>query len=581
MNRLSNEKSPYLLLHRDNPVDWYPWGEEALRAAREQGRPVLLSIGYSACHWCHVIARESFEDAEIAALLNADFISVKVDREERPDLDAVYMDAVELSTGSGGWPMTLLLVPDGRPFFAATYLPKDALAAVLRQAAALWREDRAALLDDAERLTRRMRALAERSVPPAEPSCALTRRAVDAYAAAYDARFGGFGCAPKFPSGHGLLFLLAHYERTGDRQALRMAEGTLSAMARGGIFDHIGGGFCRYSVDGRWHIPHFEKMLYDNALLLWAYAEAWRITGRPMYRDVANRTADYALREMAGPDGEFYCAQDADSQGREGAYYAFSRAELLTLLGPEDGARFCDAYGIRDPGDFEGLSIPNLIGRQDWPEDAALRARVEQYRRERMPLGRDDKVLTAWNALMITALCEAARALKRPDCLEAAVRCEQFLHSRLTDVHGAPMLRWRDGEARGDGVLSDHAALLLALLSLHASTGDKEYLARAERLAHAMQDHFGGDDGFFLYSDRAERLVTRPRETFDAALPSGNSLAALALWRLSVQTEDPRWRDAARTQLRFIAGAARQSPTGCGFGLYAVTQMLTDTSSRS
>lgn len=681
MNRLRAEKSPYLRMHAENPVDWYPWGEEAFAAARAQDRPVFLSIGYSACHWCHVIAHESFEDAEVAALLNADFISVKVDREERPDVDAVYMDAVQLATGSGGWPMTLLLTPGGAPFFAATYLPRESrdgmvgMVELLAEAAALWRSDRAAVQRAADEFTQHMRRLAEAPVALCEPDEALLRRAVADFASAYDRKWGGFGRAPKFPSAHNLLFLLsraghadgaaacnragcpngaegfnragrvdgaealelaecadctvalnqagcpdctaAHNQagysdgeaelnqsgcpdcmealnhagrpdcgvaalnyagRPGGAEALALAEGALRAMARGGMFDHIGGGFCRYSVDRMWLIPHFEKMLYDNALLLWAYARAWRITGKALYRDVAERTAAYVLRELTGPEGEFFCAQDADSEGREGAYYAFTPDELRALLGDAEGERFCRWYGITEAGNFEGASVPNRIGGGDALPDGplcALRERVLAYRRERLPLNRDDKVLTGWNALMIAALCEASRALDRQDWLHAARRAEAFLHRYLTRPDGGLWLRYREGEARGDGVLADYAAYALALTELHESTGEQAYLRRAEALASAMEEHFSdAAGGYFLYSDRAEPLLTRPREAWDAALPCGNSLSALALLRLSDQTGDARWRDAAKRQLRFIAGAAQAQPTGLGFGLLAMDQAL-------
>lgn len=668
MNRLKAEKSPYLRMHAENPVDWYPWGAEAFAAARAQDRPVFLSIGYSACHWCHVIAHESFEDAEVAALLNADFISVKVDREERPDLDAVYMDAVQLATGSGGWPMTLLLTPEGAPFFAATYLPRESrdgmvgMVELLAEAAALWRSDRAAVLRAAAEFTHHMRQLAEAPVALCEPDEALLRRAVADFASAYDRQWGGFGRAPKFPSAHNLLFLLSRaghsdgaearnqagcpdgaealnragclngaerrnpagrmdgtesqnqaecpdctksqnqagcpdcevaLNRAGrsngaealnqaecpdGAEALALAEGTLRAMARGGMFDHVGGGFCRYSVDRMWLIPHFEKMLYDNALLLWAYAWAWKRTGDALYRDVAERTAGYVLRELTGPEDAFYCAQDADSEGREGAYYAFTPDELRALLGEVDGQRFCRWYGVTEDGNFEGASVPNRIGGGDALPDGpicALRERVLAWRRERLPLNRDDKVLTGWNALTIAALCEAYRALDRQDWLQAARRAEAFLHRYLTRPDGGLWLRYREGEARGDGVLTDYAAYALALTELYESTGERAYLRRAEVLASAMEEHFSdAAGGYFLYSDRAEPLLTRPREAWDAALPCGNSFAALALLRLADQTGDARWRDAAERQLRFIAGAAQEQPTALGFGLLAIDQAL-------
>ncbi len=579
MNRLSAEKSPYFLMHSQNPVDWFPWSEEAFSRARREDKPVFLSIGYSSCHWCHVIAHESFEDEEIAARVNADYVAVKVDKEERPDVDAVYMDAVELATGSGGWPMTILTTPDGAPFFAATYLPRDSLDSLLRSASALWKDERAEVTRAADRLVESMRDMAERGAPPRAPDEALLTRAVSQYMQAFDETWGGFGRAPKFPAAHNLLFLLAHYGRTGEREALMMAEKTLTAMARGGIFDHIGGGFCRYSVDRKWLVPHFEKMLYDNALLLWAYAEAYRLTKNALYKTVAERTADYVLRELTGADGEFFCSQDADSEGREGAYYLFSRGELLSLLGENAGARYCDAFDITQSGNFEGASIPNLIGNTDWEKAfsafGAERESVYAYRKDRLPLGRDDKVLTTWNALMIAALCEASHTLDRRDYLSAARRAEEFLSSRLYRGD-APLIRYRDGDARGDGVLSDYANLALARLALFEATGERAYLDGAERLANALRERFADRErgGFFLYSDKSERLVTRPKDVWDNAMPSGNSCAALVFCKLAEHTDNAAWRRAAKEQLAFVAGAAHEHPTGYGFALLAMTRAL-------
>lgn len=580
MNRLQDEKSPYLAMHAGNPVDWYPWCEEAFSAARDQDKPIFLSVGYSSCHWCHVIARESFEDREIASLLNECFISVKVDKEERPDVDAVYMDAVQLSAGSGGWPMTVLMTPDGEPFFAATYLPKESrngmlgLKDLLTSAAWLWKSDREAALETARDLTRRMRSMADAKPEAAVQSAAdLFRRALRAYEAAYDKRWGGFGSAPKFPSAHNLLFLLKLYERTGERDALAMAEGTLEHMFRGGIFDHLGGGFCRYSVDEKWLAPHFEKMLYDNAMLLWAYAEAWRVTKKPLYRAVAERTAGYVLKEMTGAEGGFFCSQDADSQGGEGAFYLFTPEEVCKALGQADGARFCRQYDVTDRGNFEGKSIPNLIGKTDDALAAFLPLcqKLYEYRRDRMPLGLDDKTLTSWNALMITALAAAAGALGEPRYLDAAKRAEAFICKNLTDGSGGLLLRYRDGEAKGAGVLADYACYAMALTELYRASGDRAYLDRAglcaDRMAERFRDPQSG--GYYLYSSESEALITRPKETWDAAMPSGNSCAAFALARLAAWTRDARRQEEAKEQLRFLLSEAAAYPTGYGFTLYA------------
>ena len=586
VNHLENEKSPYLRMHRYNPVDWYPWGEEALSLARGQDKPIFLSIGYSACHWCHVIARESFEDADIAARLNEDYVSVKVDKEERPDIDKVYMDAVELTTGAGGWPMTLLLTPDAEPFFAATYLPKESrdgamgLSELLGAASKLWKTDKAKALRSAHDITKAMRAVAAPPVEETPPTGDIARAGFEAFERAYDEQWGGFGRAPKFPSAHNLLFLLAYYERVGAARALTMATQTLDHMYCGGLFDHLGGGFCRYSVDRKWLVPHFEKMLYDNALLLWAYAEAFAATERPLYAEIASRTADFILRDMTSAQGAFFCALDADSEGREGAFYLFTPEEIKETLGEDDGEWFCRRYGVMPGGNFEGKSILNLIGNYDFnkpdPRLPAMRDRLLAYRKKRLPLARDDKALTSWNALTIAALCASARALGKPEHLTAAKRAEAFLSERMISDDGGLLLRYRDGESKGDGVLSDYAYLALAEIMLYDGAGERKYLTRAETVMNALLDRFsdGERGGYFLYSVRGERLITRPKETWDAAMPSGNSAAALALVRLAELSDDARYAEAADRQLSFLAGAVRAHPTGHGFALYALERRL-------
>lgn len=401
-NRLQFEQSPYLLQHRENPVDWRPWGSEAFQTAREEDKPVFLSIGYSTCHWCHVMAHESFEDETVAEAINRDFIPIKVDREERPDVDAVYMAACVAMTGSGGWPLTVLLTPEQKPFWAGTYLPRQALLSLLQQAARLWREDRGSLLTAGEALTDRLREA--EGAGTGFPDRALAGMAAGLYARSFDTRWGGFGHAPKFPTPHNLIFLLRYARRTGESQAGAMAEQTLESMYRGGLFDHVGGGFARYSTDEMWLVPHFEKMLYDNALLALAYTEAYQQTRRPLYGEIVRRTLDYVLRELRDFQGGFYCGQDADSEGEEGKYYVFTEGELRDLLGPEDAEAFCGWYGVTETGNFAGKNILNLIGREQVQREPVrirpLRERVYAYRLERTCLHRDDKVLAAWNGLM-------------------------------------------------------------------------------------------------------------------------------------------------------------------------------------
>ena len=421
-NRLQFEQSPYLLQHRENPVDWRPWGSEAFQTAREEDKPVFLSIGYSTCHWCHVMAHESFEDETVAEAINRDFIPIKVDREERPDVDAVYMAACVAMTGSGGWPLTVLLTPEQKPFWAGTYLPRQALLSLLQQAARLWREDRGSLLTAGEALTDRLREA--EGAGTGFPDRALAGMAVGLYARSFDTRWGGFGHAPKFPTPHNLIFLLRYARRTGESQAGAMAEQTLESMYRGGLFDHVGGGFARYSTDEMWLVPHFEKMLYDNALLALAYTEAYQQARRPLYGEIVRRTLDYVLRELRDFQGGFYCGQDADSEGEEGKYYVFTEGELRDLLGPEDAEAFCGWYGVTETGNFAGKNILNLIGREQVQREPVrirpLRERVYAYRLERTCLHRDDKVLAAWNGLMIAALARAGLALDEPRYRTAA-----------------------------------------------------------------------------------------------------------------------------------------------------------------
>lgn len=579
-NRLRQEQSPYLLQHGDNPVDWYPWCEEAFSRARQEDKPVFLSIGYSTCHWCHVMARESFADEEVAEALNRDFISIKVDREERPDVDAVYMAVCQAFTGSGGWPLTVLMTPEQKPFFAGTYLPKcgDArhlgLLELLERAAGLWRQDREGLLETGSRVEELLSR--EEVTQEAEPERDLLHQAYDQFRVRYDPVWGGFGDAPKFPTPHHLLFLLWYAQAEHAPEALTMVEHTLDAMARGGIQDQIAGGFSRYSTDRKWLIPHFEKMLYDNALLLLAYLQAYRVTSSAQDEDTARRTADYILSELRGEEAGFFCGQDADSEGEEGKYYAFTPEDVWTVLGEADGSAFCQRYGVTSAGNFEGKSIPNRIGQKEGPWQAGdpRLQRLARYRRARTRLHLDDKVLLSWNAWTILALARA-RILDRR-YLEAACGAHQLIRTRMTDEHNRLYLRYRAGEAAHKGQLEDYAVYTLALLELYRASFDAAYLEEAILRADQMVDLFEDRDrgGYFITPRDGEQLIARPKETYDGAIPSGNSAAAMALQALADLTGEVRWREAARRQLRFLAGAAAEHPIQSSFGLLAVAKAV-------
>ena len=577
-NRLSTERSPYLLQHAENPVDWRPWGPEVFEEAKRTDKPVLLSIGYSTCHWCHVMAHESFENETVAQAVNAAFLPVKVDREERPDVDAVYMAACLAMNGSGGWPLTVLLTPDQKPFWAGTYLPKDQLLHLLRKAARLWREDRAGVLVTGDTLTAHLQQ--EGQTRPGTPSRELVRQAVSQFAQSYDERWGGFGAAPKFPTPHNLIFLLRYAQLAKEEHAREMALHTLNNMYRGGLFDHVGGGFSRYSTDQHWLVPHFEKMLYDNALLALAYTEAFQHTRCPIYGKITRRTLDYVLRELSGPQGGFCCGQDADSDGVEGKYYALTPDELAQALGGVDGLRFCQWYGITPEGNFEGKSIPNLLGQSQFdqdPEDmAALREQMYAYRLSRTALHRDDKVLTAWNGLAMAALARAGLVLDEPRYLDAARQTAEFLAEKLTTSDGRLLARWRDGDAAHPGKLDDYAFLAYGLLELYSATFDASYLTRAVGLADCLLKLFfdGERGGFYPYASNGEQLLTRTKEAYDGAMPSGNSIAALVLFRLSRLTGEMRWREAADLQLSWLAGAAEGYPAGHSFAMLACLEEL-------
>ncbi len=568
MNRLAQESSPYLQQHRDNPVDWHPWGEEAFAKARAEDKPVLLSIGYAACHWCHVMAHESFEDAETAAVMNELFVNVKVDREERPDVDAIYMDAVQAMTGHGGWPMTVFLTPDAKPFFGGTYFPDrprggmPSFVQVCRAVEDAWRDRRGDLDEQAERLTRsigELSHLAAAAAGTAIPGPEVLARAKDMLARRFDPAWGGFGAAPKFPQTDQLEVLLRSYARNPDPDALAMVTTTLDAMAAGGIYDHLGGAFARYSVDGAWQVPHFEKMLYDEALLARSYLHAWQVTGEARYLQVLSETIDYVRRDLRHPDGGFYSSEDADSEGVEGKFYVWTLDELESLLG-DDAAAAIEWWGVSKAGNFEGANILHRPVRESLERPEAVeRARQVLFdaREKRVRPGLDDKVLTEWNALFLASLAEAAAATGRADWMSDAMMNGEFLLASLRRPDGRWLRSWQSGTAgRHLALAADYAALVDAFTRLAEATGEARWVAEARAVADALLDLFWDDEagGLFTTGDDGERLITRSKDVIDSAVPSANGNAAGALLRLSALVDEDRYRERAEDILRLLAG---------------------------
>ncbi len=583
-NRLAQSTSPYLQQHADNPVNWWEWSEEAFAEARRRDVPVFVSVGYSACHWCHVMAHESFEDPATAALLNDHFVSIKVDREERPDVDAVYMDATTALTGRGGWPMSVFTDADGRPFYAGTYFPPEprhgmpSFPQVLGAIAESWRERRGDLDAAAGRITEALADRDRRITPGAAPPDAEELdAAVQAIAASYDSQRGGFGPAPKFPPSMLLEFLARHAARTADGQALDMLAGTCESMARGGIYDQIGGGFARYSVDNAWVVPHFEKMLYDNALLLRVYLHWWRLTDHPLAERIVRETAEFCLREMSTPEGGFAAAYDADSEGEEGRYYVWTPQQLIDVLGEADGRWAAAAFTVTERGTFEhGSSTLQLL---EEPDDllryGRVRAALLGARQHRVPPARDDKVVAAWNGLMIAALAEAGALLDQPRWIDGARAAADLLLAVHLDDLGRLVRTSRDVRAGNTArVLEDYADVAEGLLALYSVTGEDEWLAVAELLLDAILDHFtDGEGGFFDTADDAEQLVLRPRDPSDTATPSGWLAAAQALLTAAALTGSSRYREAAESALHIVATYAASAPRAVGWGLAAATAL--------
>ena len=594
-NRLGRETSPYLLQHAFNPVDWFPWGDEALSLARQLNKPIFLSIGYSACHWCHVMEHESFENADIAKLMNEHFVCIKVDREERPDLDQIYMTAVQIMTGRGGWPMSVFLTPDLRPFFGGTYWPpfarmnmpgfRDVLAGVHDA----WKNRRDDVLRSADELTSELVQSASRSLPKSGMTLETLRHAMTQLLRIADRQHGGFGGAPKFPHPMDLRLLLRCWKRFGDAEALDVVRLTLDKMAAGGIYDHLGGGFHRYSTDGHWLAPHFEKMLYDNALLTAAYLEAFQATGNTDYARVVRETLNYVLSEMTQPQGGFYSTQDADSEGEEGKFFVWSEEEVLSILGSEDGRLFCDAYDVTPHGNWEEK---NILNRPKSHEQAAnvlqvpaeeleivlarCRTKLLHARSLRIAPGRDDKVLVSWNGLMIAAMSQAASILGEPRYAAAARAAADFILANMFDSEGRLLHSFKDGRARFNGYLDDYACLIDGLIDLYQATFEAKYIEAAIELAQHMSSRFedpqGG--GFFYTSIDHETLVTRVKDTQDNATPSGGGMAAYALARLGTITGQADLLGRAYATLEAMSGQLVKYPMASAQALLALDFVL-------
>ena len=581
-NRLATTTSPYLLQHQNNPVDWYPWGPEALERARAENRPIFLSIGYAACHWCHVMAHETFESPAMAALMNELFVNIKVDREERPDLDSIYMNAVVALTGQGGWPMSVFLTPEGVPFFGGTYFPPrpahglPSFEQVLRGVADAWQNRRDEVLAGGQDVLRHIQQNELLGLPAGgEPLTKATlRQAAETLWRGFDARHHGWGGAPKFPQPMTLEFLLRYHVLSGESMPLEMAVKTAHAMARGGLYDHLGGGFHRYATDAIWLVPHFEKMLYDNAQLARAYLHLWQATGDAEFRRVVEEVLDYVLREMTDPLGGFYSTQDADSEGHEGKFFVWSADEIDTALGAH-ATLFKEAYGVSQGGNFEGRNIlfaavplVALASRNNLTVDevgerlAAARARLFELREQRVHPGRDDKVLSAWNGLMLAAFAEAARVLRRDDYRQAAIANASFILTMLRAPAGGLWRTWRQGQAHLPAFLEDYANVAEGLLALYETTFDPQYYVAARQLMDHVLDHFADPQGgFFDTGDLHEQLVTRPKDIQDNATPSGSAMAATVLLKLGALAGETRYAESAEKQLRSLQPVLGQHPT--------------------
>ena len=595
MNRLKTETSPYLLQHADNPVHWYPWGDEAFTSAKAQDKPILLSIGYAACHWCHVMAHESFEHQPTADIMNEHFINIKVDREERPDVDRIYMAALIALTQSGGWPLTAFLTPEGKPFYAGTYFPlhprhqMPSFAQVLLSMSGHWQENRQQVLDSANGITH---AIAQRPTVGSTNSVLpdkLIETAAVSMANQFDTTWGGFNSPPKFPQPMTLEFLLRSFLKTGNSHTLHMVEHTLTLMAQGGMYDQIGGGFARYSTDREWLVPHFEKMLYDNSQLARLYLHAFQVTKNPFYKRIVEETLDYVVREMTHPAGGFYSSQDADSEGVEGKFYVWSEAELKAVLG-DDFKPFSIYYDISPHGNWEGNNIPNMP--RSHAETAEIlkldpnnleqlinrsKQKLYEVRSQRIWPGLDDKILTSWNGMMMAAFAEAGRVLNRPDYTAVAIKNAEFLHATLRTADGRLLRTWKEGsDPKYNGYLEDYSFLADGLLALYETTFDERWFIWLVELVEKVTEHFADEQngGFFDTSDDHEALIFRPKEQQDNAIPCGNSTMALVLSRLALLTGDGKLAEEAEKMVGSMVEMMERYPLGFGQWLNAATQIM-------
>ncbi|MXW83792.1 MAG: thioredoxin domain-containing protein [Rhodothermaceae bacterium] len=591
-NRLASEKSPYLLQHKDNPVDWWPWGDAAFAAARATDRPIFLSIGYATCHWCHVMEHESFEDAEVAQLLNDTFINIKVDREERPDVDSIYMSACQVATGHGGWPLSIMMTQDMRPFFVATYIPRtgrygrDGMMQIIPHVAEMWQNNRSALENIADNFLGALRNASTLDLAEAELSAQVLDAAFGYHEQQYDSINGGFGHAPKFPSPERLRFLLRYWHRTGNTRALQMVEHTLQQMRRGGMFDQLGGGFHRYSTDSMWLLPHFEKMLYDQALLALVYLEAFQATGRQEYEQTVRSILEYVCRELQNTEGAYCTGEDADSEGVEGKYYVWSIDEVRSVLDPAVARLVIAAFNLTGTGNYideatrdrTGNNIPHRSPGDDLLDSSRLRVASRQLfdlRARRVRPLLDDKVLTDWNGLMIAALARCGTVLNDDDLIGRAVKCAQFIEAHMVPEPGRLLHRWREGEAAIAGMLDDYAYMIMGLLALHEATGEKNYCSWAMSLTQTVLAEFRDEKGgFYLTAQDSEELLMRPRQSFDSALPAGGAVMMMNLLRLGRITGKTELEAAGHDAIAAHSAGLRQYPDGFNAALSALDYAL-------